>query len=110
MLLKGFPTGVTDWSMVPGSVYPGEMGVAKSAVRHFRDIQLRVVVYSQGYVGEHWCKKGHIVFVVSGYIAIEHSDGQRYEVGPGSSYHVADNAEASHRVSANAGATVFIVD
>jgi quercetin dioxygenase-like cupin family protein len=74
------------------------------------DVQLRLVEYSAGYLADHWCDKGHILFVTAGTLTIEHRDGQRYELTAGAAWHVGENGAASHRVVCETGATVFIVD
>ena len=109
MKLGGFSAGTTDWSQIPPSVAPGTSGTATARMRQFGDLQLRLIEYSVGYVADHWCSKGHIVFVVSGQIAIEHQDGSRYAVMSGMSYQVSDSGPA-HRLLSSGGATIFVVD
>lgn len=110
MNLKTFPAGVTDWSRLPASSHPGESGTATMRLRQCGDIQLRLVDYSTEYVADHWCHKGHIVFVVVGQLVIEHQDGATYTLTAGTSYHVADDDGPAHRVLCENGATIFIVD
>ena len=110
MQLSGWQADVTDWPNAPTSIQQGKSGTATVQTRQVGDIQLRVVSYSPGYTADHWCHKGHIVFVVSGILTIEHEDGQRHDVAAGASYHVADDDGAPHRVMSEAGATAFIVD
>jgi hypothetical protein len=110
MNLSGLTVGITDWSELPASVHPGELGAATMRMRQFDDIQLRLVAYSANYVADHWCHKGHIVFVVAGQLVIEHERGAKYTLTPGISYHVADNDGPPHRVLSESGATIFIVD
>ena len=74
------------------------------------DIQVRVVEYGVGYVADHWCHKGHILFVLTGTLTIEHDDGGSYDVAAGESWHAGDDQGAPHRVVCPDGATVFIVD
>ena len=57
-----------------------------------------------------WCHKGHIVYVVSGDLIIEHEDGVRYVVKPGVSYHVGDDQESPHRALSETGTTLFVLD
>jgi hypothetical protein len=74
------------------------------------DVQLRVVDYDPGYLADHWCSKGHILYVVSGSLTIEHSDDKEsYELTSGMSWQTADDG-SPHRVRTTCGATVFIVD
>lgn len=70
---------------------------------------MRLVDYSPGYVADHWCSKGHILFCVAGDLRTELADGRVFELGPGMSYQVADDAEP-HRSSTVHGARLFIVD
>jgi hypothetical protein len=110
MNLDNLPAGITDWSQIPASVLPGESGTATVRKRQFGDIQLRIVVYGANYAADHWCHKGHIVFVVAGELVIEHQDSLRYTLTAGTTYHVGDDDGAPHRVLSENGATVFIVD
>jgi hypothetical protein len=110
MKLENLPVGIINWPQVPASVHPGTSGTARARTRQIGDVQLRLVDYSAGYVAEHWCPKGHIVFVVAGDITIEHQDGRKYALTVGTSYHVADDDGAPHRALSKDGATIFIVD
>lgn len=110
MNLNNFPVGITDWSEVTASVHPGGSGTTTMRTRQLGDIQLRLVDCSSNYVADHWCHKGHIVFVVAGQMVIEHQHGLSYKLAPGNTYHVADNDGPPHRVLCKSGATIFIVD
>jgi hypothetical protein len=68
-----------------------------------------MVEYSPGYLADHWCRKGHVLLVLSGELETELADGRVFKMGPGVSYQVADEAEA-HRSRTRDGATLFIVD
>ena len=110
MKLADLPSSMTDWSTVPSSEHPGESGSATMRSRQFGEIQLRMVEYSASYVADHWCHKGHLTFVVSGQLVIEHDDGRSLIIPAGTSYHVADDDGRPHRARSERGATVFIVD
>ena len=110
MKLTDLPTGMMDWSTLDASSERGATGSATIKGRQFGDLQLRLVTYSAGYAADHWCGKGHIVFVVSGAATIEHEDGRRYELSAGMAYHVSDDERAPHRLSSRDGASVFILD
>lgn len=110
MKLAALPCGAIDWTASPATAHPGETGVATMRSRSFGDIQLRLVDYSAGYLADHWCDKGHILFVVRGALTIQHRDGNRCEVAPGMTWHVADDGAPSHRVFSEQGAQVFIID
>ena len=110
MNLSPLPCGSIDWTDVPRTAHPGETGEAVMRTRLFGDIQLRLVDYSANYLADHWCDKGHILFVTQGALTIEHRDGRRNELAAGMTWHVADEGAPSHRVFSERGAQVFIVD
>jgi quercetin dioxygenase-like cupin family protein len=70
---------------------------------------VRLVEYSAGYRADHWCQKGHILYCLAGELETELADGRRFQLKPGMSYQVADNAEP-HRSRTTSGAKLFIVD
>jgi hypothetical protein len=108
--LEGFPIGLIDWGRVPASVAPGESGESKARSCQVGEFQLRLVDYSAGYVADHWCSKGHLVFVVTGAVTIEYQDGRKHALTAGMSYHVADYDGPPHRALSTTGATIFVVD
>jgi|SRR5579862_9915479 len=110
MDFSGLPCGMIDWASEPPETVPGVTGTATARTRRFGDTQLRLVDYSAGYLADHWCDKGHVLFVTGGALTIEHRDGRRYDLAAGMSWHVADNGAAAHRVICEGGATVFILD
>lgn len=110
MDLSKLPSGITDWSALAPSNHSGESGFAIARVRQFGDVQVRLVEYSPGYVGDHWCNKGHIAFVVAGQMQIERRDGTIWIVPAGTTWLAADNDGSPHRACSREGASVFIVD
>lgn len=109
MKIDNLPFGTTDWSAVEQTEHKGETGVAHWRTLHFGDIRVRIVEYSAGYLADHWCLKGHILFCTEGSLTTELEDGRMFTLTPGMSYQVADNAEA-HRSSTDLGAKLFVVD
>ena len=71
---------------------------------------MRLVEYSPGYIADHWCEKGHILFCVDGELMTELKDGRTFTLRPGMSYQVSDFGDAAHRSSNPTGARLFIVD
>ncbi|WP_165311473.1 DHCW motif cupin fold protein [Vibrio ziniensis] len=109
MEIDNLPFGITDWSDVERTEHTGETGTAYWRTKHFDKLRVRMVEYSENYLADHWCSKGHILFCISGELTTELDDGRVYTLKPGMSYQVADNAEA-HRSSTTVGAKLFIVD
>ena len=109
MNLSGFPFTATDWSQIHEERKLGESGELTSRVQHFGEVRVRRVDYSPGYVADHWCRKGHVLYVLDGELVTTLEDGRTVVTRQGGSYQVADEAEA-HRSSAPNGARLLIVD
>ena len=98
-----------DWSEIPEEVHLGERGTAYWRVRQFGNVRVRIVRYSAGYFADHWCKRGHVLHVLSGELHTELEDGRSVVLKPGMSYVVKDDGTA-HRSSTQAETMLFIVD
>ena len=109
MQMSDIPFGTTDWSQVEQTEHKGETGMAYWRTRQFGTVRVRMVEYTPGYLADHWCSKGHILFCIDGELATELKDGRTFTLTPGMSYQVADNAEP-HRSYTDVGAMLFIVD
>lgn len=109
MRINDLPFNTTDWATLIATEHPGITGKAFWRTQQFGEIRVRMVEYSAGYLADHWCQKGHILFCLAGELQTELGDGRIFTLKPGMSYQVADNAEP-HRSSTAIGATLFIVD
>lgn len=109
MEMTDIPFGTTDWSTVEATEHAGETGAAYWRTRNFAGIRVRMVEYTPGYLADHWCEKGHILFCLEGELHTELEDGRTFVLQPGMSYQVADGAEP-HRSSTSIGAKLFVVD
>jgi len=109
MKIENIPFGSTDWSKVEPVEHSGETGIAIWRTCQFGEIRVRIVEYTPGYRADHWCSKGHILYVLEGELTTELKDGRIIQMKAGQSYQVADNAEA-HRSTTSTGAKLFIVD
>ncbi|SDD05231.1 hypothetical protein SAMN05216337_100740 [Bradyrhizobium brasilense] len=110
MKIPPLPFTVTDWSNIEPSVHPGETGQALWRTLNIGELRVRMVEYSPGYLADHWCDRGHVLYVVTGELDTELRDGRRFTLKPGMSYQVSDFGDAAHRSSTKTGATLFIVD
>jgi hypothetical protein len=111
MKLTHMAEGVTDWSQCPVTTIAGASGAAHARACQIGGVQLRIVDYGAGYLADHWCTKGHVIYVISGALAIEHEDDTPACVlTEGMSWHVGDGEGPAHRVRCEGGARVFIVD
>ncbi|MCA1395483.1 DHCW motif cupin fold protein [Bradyrhizobium sp. BRP56] len=110
MKIPTLPFTVTDWNQLEPSVHPGETGQALWRTLNIGELRVRMVEYSPGYPADHWCDRGHVLYVVAGELDTELRDGRRFTLKPGMSYQVSDFGDAAHRSSTKTGATLFIVD
>lgn len=109
MELTHIPFTVTDWSTIPIIEHKGETGTAWWQTLELGCVRIRMVEYSPGYRADHWCKRGHVLLVLTGELTTELEDGRIFTLRPSMSYEVQHEGEA-HRSSTGAGAKLFIVD
>ncbi len=77
--------------------------------KEFDGLRIRLVEYSQGYLADHWCEKGHIVHCLEGEVINELKDGSKSTLTPGMSYVVSDEL-SSHRSITQNGVKLLIID
>ncbi|MFC3492952.1 DHCW motif cupin fold protein [Glycomyces rhizosphaerae] len=109
MDMTDIPFGTTDWSQIAPTHHAGETGSATWRTREFGSIRARIVEYGPGYLADHWCNRGHILFVLEGELTTELGSGEVVTISAGSSYQVGDDTEP-HRSSTREGARLFVVD
>lgn len=113
MKTDAFAFSTTNWSEVDITEHPGETGTAYWRTQFFgqepNKIRVRMVDYSPGYLADHWCQKGHILFCLEGELETTLEDGRKFVLTTGMSYQVGDNAEP-HQSRTSTGAKLFIVD
>ena len=109
MDINNIPFGITNWAEIPTTRHTGNQGYALWHTQQFDAIRVRMVEYSENYLADHWCSKGHILLCLEGELHTELDDGRTFTLTAGMSYQVADQAEA-HRSSTSKGAKLFIVD
>src|SRR5678815_1016512 len=84
--MLNIPFHITDWKQVQSVKHPGENGFALWKTINHGDLRIRMVEYSPGYIADHWCTKGHLIFCLEGSMTTELSDGRQFELRPGMSY------------------------
>ena len=47
------------------------------------DLRVRSIEYSPGYLADHWCDRGHILYVLEGELVSELKDGRTFTLTPG---------------------------
>ena len=109
MNIQEVPFCTIDWSEIVATIHPGTRGEALWRIFEMGNIRVRMVEYSPGYLADHWCNKGHVLYVIEGELLTELSDGRTFILKPGMSYQVADDINP-HRSQTKTGARLFIVD
>ena len=110
MAIKGIPFTITDWSRVPPSEHRGETGTSTWRVLEAGPFRVRLVEYRPGYKADHWCGRGHIVYVLEGKLQVDLRNGQRYILMAGMGFEAGDDEGNPHLVHTETGARAFIVD
>lgn len=103
------PFQTIDWSIIPKLTVPGETGTVTSQTLQLSGLRIRMIEYSEGYIADHWCQKGHIVHCLEGMLVSEMETGEKYNLSKGMTYVVSDNM-SSHRSATKEKVTLLIVD
>src|SRR5689334_1068906 len=98
-----------DWDTIPKTLHSGVTGEAQWQTLQFPGFRVRVVEYSPGYVANHWCKKGHIVYCIEGEFISQLETGENFLLTKGMSYIVSDDL-SSHRSVSETGVKLLIID
>jgi hypothetical protein len=109
MEIVGIPYETIDLEAIAPESHAGETGLATWKTARRGEIRVRIVEYGPGYLADHWCEKGHVVYVLEGSFVSELRDGRKSTVSEGMCYLVSDKAEA-HRSSTELGVKLLIVD
>lgn len=110
MKIPPLPFTIIDWQGVDPLEHAGETGTAIWRMFEIGDLRIRHVEYTPGYLADHWCDRGHVLYVLEGEMETELRDGRRFALHAGMSYQVSDFGDAAHRSSTRTGAKLFIVD
>jgi hypothetical protein len=109
MKLVNIPFQPIDWRTIAPTTHAGAPGNAEWRTLEVGNIRARVVEYSAGYIADHWCERGHVVYVLDGELVTELRDGRSFTAVRGQGYTVADG-DGAHRSRTTSGARIFIVD
>ncbi len=110
MKIGQLPLTVTDWAAVPKTDHPGQTGMSSWRAFEREGLRVRVVEYSAGFRSDHWCPRGHVLFVLEGEFGIELKDGRNILMEAGMSFQAGDDETNPHLAYSEKGARVFIVD
>jgi hypothetical protein len=106
---ENIPFQTINWENVPKTEHTGTTGTAYWQTIQFKGLRVRVVEYSKGYLADHWCRKGHIVYCLEGGFTTELQNGESFYLTKGMSYIVSDEL-SSHRSITEQGVKLLIID
>jgi hypothetical protein len=107
--MSNIPFQTIDGTSVERIEYKGETGVAFWQTIQFAGLRIRLVEYSNGYLADHWCQKGHIVHCLEGSFVSELKTGENFILTKGMTYVVSDDL-SSHRSVAENKVKLLIID
>jgi hypothetical protein len=107
--MSHIPYSNIDWKSLPKTKHRGEKGIVSSKVIQYPGLRIRIVEYSEGYLADHWCHKGHIVHCLAGELINEHENGDKFLLKKGMTYVVSDGL-SSHRSRTRKKVKLLIVD
>ena len=107
--MSQIPYSNIDWKSIPKTKHKGEKGMASSKTIQYPGLRIRIVEYSDGYLADHWCQKGHIVYCLEGELINEHQNGEVFILKEGMTY-VVSNGLSSHRSRTNKKVKLLIID
>jgi hypothetical protein len=98
-----------DLNLIPATEHSGTTGIAVWRTLQLEGLRIRRVDYSKGYLADHWCKKGHLVYCLEGEFVSELDNGQQFKLSQGMTYIVSDDL-SSHRSFSENGVKLLIID
>ncbi len=107
--MKNIPFQTIDWTKIPKTGHKGEKGTAYWQTFQHDGLRIRLVEYSKGYIADHWCTKGHIVYCLEGDFFSELKNGDKVKLTKGMAYVVSDEM-SSHRSTTENGVKLLIID
>jgi hypothetical protein len=107
--MSNIPFQTIDWTNIEKTIHTGETGTAYWQTIQFNGLRIRLVEYSEGYLADHWCEKGHIVHCLEGAFVSELKNGELFHLSKGMTYVVTDYL-SSHRSISENGVKLLIID
>ena len=107
--MANIPFQSINWNQIEKTTHPGETGISHWQTLQLEGLRIRKVIYSKGYIADHWCQKGHIVHCLKGSFISELDSGEQFSLTAGGTYVVSDNL-SSHRSLSTDGVELLIID
>ncbi len=108
-MINKIPFQTINWAEIEKIEHKGESGTSFWRTTQFEGLRVRIVEYSEGYLADHWCQKGHIVHCLEGEFISELDNGKEFLLTKGMTYIVSDNL-SSHRSISKKSVKLLIID
>jgi len=108
MVIENYNPLSIDWSKIPSEKISGEKGFTLSKTQSVGNIRIRLVEYSDNYIADHWCEKGHIIHILKGELIIEYKNSTH--ITKSGMTHIVGDSTNVHKARSFTGATVLIID
>jgi len=95
------PFQTLAWDTIDKVEHKGETGTSFWQTIQLDGLRIRIVEYSENYLADHWCQKGHIVHCLEGSFISELSNGEKFTLTKGMTYIVSDDLSSHRSVSTN---------
>ena len=109
MKIISSPYSLIDWDDVLITKHSGETGFAYQRSCETGNVRLRLVEYSPGFKSDHWCCRGHVIYLLDGQINFEFRDGSEIMLIKGMSCCFSDSKAIAHKPCTETGAFLLIV-
>ena len=110
MKIQDVPYQTLDFTKAVVTEHKGETGTATWHTIERGNIRARIVEYSPGYLADHWCSRGHVIYLLEGEMVNELKDGTKTTLKAGMGYIVEDDEYNPHRTYSKTGVKMLIVD
>ncbi|MFV8367996.1 DHCW motif cupin fold protein [Flavobacterium sp. LB2R40] len=107
--MSTIPFQTINWDTIEKTEHNGDTGTVHWQTFQIGGLRIRKVIYSNGYLADHWCQKGHIVHCLEGAFSSELESGEQIQLSKGMTYVVSDNL-SSHRSLSTQGTELLIID
>jgi len=107
--MYAIPFQTIDWENIEKTEHPGKTGKAIWQTIVYNGLRIRIVEYSENYLADHWCHKGHVVYCLEGEFVSELENGDQVKLTKGMTYVVSDGL-SSHRSFTTNGVRLLIMD
>ena len=108
MKITNNPFKVIDWDKISETEHSAETGYSLWKTFESGNVRARIVVHTADFMADHYCEKGHIIFVLEGKLNIRLKDGSEYKISKGMSVIMEDSVSNPHLAYTEVKTTLFI--